>query len=377
MEAIRSVLRPGTRPNRVLRAGLMVLACVMSTRMFVLLLLAHPKGVDAVIPLAAAERWVSGGQAYLASSFLQPPGYDLPFLYPPPVLPLVAPLLVFPRVAVVTVWTCVGLVAAIAAVDRLAIPRRWIALVLMWPPFAEAILGANIQTILLLAFVLLYVGPRAGSRPWQPAPQDPRDSTRPAPVDGALAAAIGALKLSQGYAWMNLLRRRPRAAVAGAALVVVVALLTVPLVGIETWRSWVEQLGRAADPSWARAGIGLEVLFLPTLRPVLLVAGLVLAFLAPADDAGASVGAVLVVFGQSLRVFGLVFLVPAMLRVRAEIALLAAFFIATYSVFGIWYGVGIVVAAHLGSRWFPDLLEPRPDEEPTPAAGTRVDAAPA
>jgi hypothetical protein len=376
VEAFRSVLSPGTPRNRMLRAALVVLAIGSSLRLFVVLLEVHPKGVDIVIPLNAAERWVAGGLPYLASSFQQPPGYDLPFLYPPPVLPLVAPMLVLPRIVVVAVWMCIGLAAAVAALDRLAIPWRWIAIVLIWPPFAEAILGGNLQTVLFLAFVLLYVGPRSSSRPWQPAAQDPRTSTRPAVVDGALAAAIGALKLSQGYAWMNLLRRRPRAAIAGAALVVLVTLLTLPLVGVGTWRDWLEQLGRAADPSWAVGGFGLESLFFPTLRPVLLVAGLVLAFLAPADDAGASVGAVLVVFGQSLRMFGLVFLVPAMLRIRVEIALVGAFLAATYTAAGIWLAIGIVVGAHVASRWVPALREPDRDAGPGLGASAGAVAAP-
>jgi hypothetical protein len=93
----------------------------------------------------------------------------------------------------------------------------------------------------------------------------------------------------------------------------------------------VDQLARAADPEWTRGGFGLEVVLVPAARPVLLLVGLALAFLAPADDAGASVGAVLVVFGQSLRMFGVLFLVPAMLRIRRELALLAAMFIATYT----------------------------------------------
>lgn len=361
VDALRFVVSPGTRSNRILRAALVLMTAGASVLTFVRLSNGFTWAVDAIIPLTATARWAAGGQPYLASAFQQPPGYDLPFLYPPPVLPFLAPLLLLPGALVVAAWMLVGLAAAVASTARLGIPFRWIAVVLVWPPLAEAILGGNVQTVLFLAFVLLYVGPRAMSRPWRPAAQDPRASTRPAVIDGALAASIGALKLSQAYVWANLLRRRPRAAIAGASLAVAIALVTLPFVGLETWGAWVDQLARAADPEWARGGFGLEVVLVPAARPVLLLVGLVLAFLAPADDAGASVGAVLVVFGQSLRMFGVLFLVPAMLRIRRELALVAAMFIATYTTTGLWLGIGIVVAAHLGSRRYPALREPDPD----------------
>jgi hypothetical protein len=120
----------------------------------------------------------------------------------------------------------------------------------------------------------------------------------------------------------------------------------------------VEQLSRAADPAWALGGAGLETPLPPVVRPILLIIGLVLAFFAPADDAGASVGAVLVVFGQSLRMFGVLFLVPATLRVRRELALIAATLIATYTLPGLWMGIAIVVAALVASRRYPALREP-------------------
>ena len=40
------------------------------------------------------------------------------------------------------------LIAAIMACRRLSIPWPWMPLVLAWPPFAEAIFGANIQMAL-------------------------------------------------------------------------------------------------------------------------------------------------------------------------------------------------------------------------------------
>ncbi len=352
------MFRLGSRGNRLLRGGLAAVAIATTLASFVDLARGYAWGVDALIPLQAAARWVTGGQPYLASAFAAPPGYDLPFLYPPPVLVAVAPLLALPAGLVVLAWMAAGAAAAFLAAARLGIPRRWIIVVLAWPPFAEAILAGNLQTVLFLAFVLLYASPPSRARPWRPAPRDPRDASRPAVVDGLLAASMAALKLSQAFAWANVLRRRPRAALAGAAVAVAVALVTLPVVGTELWRAWVEQLGRAADPTWTLGGAGLETLLPGPGRYVLLAVGLALAFLAPADDAGASVGSVMVVFGQSLRMFGVLFLVPAMLRVRREVALVSATLIATYTLPGLWIGIALVVGTHLASRRWPDLLEP-------------------
>jgi hypothetical protein len=61
---------------------------------------------------------------------------------------------------------------------------------------------------------------------------------------------------------------------------------------------------------------------------------------------------VLSTFGSlSLHIFGLLFLVPAMLAIRLEIALIAACFIATYSYEGCWAGIVLVTLAY-GGTWF-------------------------
>lgn len=69
----------------------------------------------------------------------------------------------------------------------------------------------------------------------------------------------------------------------------------------------------------------------------------------PRERAGAWIGVLSVVGSLSLHIFGLLFLVPAMLVIRREAAMMAAIFIATYSYEGAWAGivvcaVGLVVA---------------------------------
>ena len=64
-----SILLPGTPANMLLRLtlALAVGASVVST--FARFLRSYPIAVDLQIPLRAAERWMHGGQPYLASSF--------------------------------------------------------------------------------------------------------------------------------------------------------------------------------------------------------------------------------------------------------------------------------------------------------------------
>jgi hypothetical protein len=96
-----------------------------------------------------------GGESYVASAFAASPGYDLQILYPPPVLPALAPLLALPAPLVVLAWLLAGMAAEAMGAARMAIPLRWIPVVLLWAPFAEPIVAGNVQTVLFLAFVVL------------------------------------------------------------------------------------------------------------------------------------------------------------------------------------------------------------------------------
>src|SRR5512134_2584691 len=114
--------RPAARIERVVVpviAGLALLVTLLTLRD---LLIYYPYGVDLEIPLRAAARWTSGGEPYLPESFDVISGPELPFLYPPVVLPFVAPLLAVPRVVLFPVWTAICLAAGAWACRRLALP---------------------------------------------------------------------------------------------------------------------------------------------------------------------------------------------------------------------------------------------------------------
>ena len=356
--AVTRAFAVGGGPNRLFRALLWAGAAGVSLVGVRDLLAGYARFVDVEIPLRAAERWLQGGQPYLASSFHAPPGYELPFLYPPFVLPFLAPLTLLPRELVWAGWLAVCIAAALLTVRRLGVPWPVAPLLLLWPPFAEAILGGNVQLVLVAGFVLLFFGkPRRG---WTPEARDPAIADRPAVVDGVLGAAIPAFKLSQPHAWVALLRRRPTAALAGLAVVGGLAVATLPLVGLDLWVAWMDQLRRAADPAWPLAGASLTAGMPPFVALSVAAVTALLCLVVPVARLGAWTGILTVVGAPSLRIFGVLFALPAMLTVRREIALVAAAAIASFTLQGLWLGLLLVLGTLLVAERYPALREPAP-----------------
>lgn len=324
----------------------------------------YPIAVDLQIPLRAAERWIHGGQPYLASSFQVASGPGQPFLYPPFVLPVLAPFAALPESAVTVAWAAICLVVATWTCERLGIPAWAWPFVLAWPPFAQALLGLNVQVLLFASFVaLFYDRPRATAAPFEPfatplRAHDLGPSSRPPLVDGALGVFVALLKTSQVHPWIYLLRTRPRAAILGAAGAVLLVAATLPLTGVGAWVDWLAQARHAAQPGLDVGGISL-IHFLPfPLGIVLGALSVLLVFAVPPRHAGAWVGLLTVVGSPDLHFFGLLFALPAMLTVRREIGLVAALAISFYETGGAWIGIGVVAAALLLSTGRPALLEP-------------------
>ena len=330
----------GGRARVVVRIALATVALAATGLAFYDLVRFHPIGVDLDIPLRAAERWAHGETPYLASSFTVVAGRDLPFLYPPFTLPLFAALLVVPRTILIVAWLSVGLVVAGAACRRLGIPALWLPLVLMWPPFSEALIGGNLQVWLFLAFAYLY-----WSAPSGPFGLRHRAAGEvPGPRGGFLAALIGVLKVTQLHAWVDVLGRAPRAALLGLTPIGLAVMLTLPLVGIDPWREWFEQLARAADPAWVSAGIGFNRVLPPAAMAILAVASVGAVLFVPRAVAGYWIGILIVGGGASLRIFSVLFMLPAILRLRPEPALIAITLISLYGgqPAALWLGILLV-----------------------------------
>lgn len=360
------LLRTGAAPNNLLRFALLALTAGVVVIAFVDILAAYGPGIDLEIPLRAATRWRDGGQPYLATSFVAPPGPDLPFLYPPVVLPFLSLIVDLPRAPVLFAWIAVSAGAAAWACARLRIPRILWPLALMWPPFSEGIVGGNVQILLFALFVALFYRWDPAAPPFEAPPADPADPARrdePPGVrglvrTGVLASLIAILKVSQAHAWVYLLFRRPLAALIGLGVAGLAVLLTLPVTGLAVWGDWIAQVRRAADPGWLMAGVALgryapiAVALVVTTVSVLLLARV------PRDRPGVWVGALAVIGAPSLHTFGLLFLIPAMLVIRREVALVVAMFIATYTEIGLWVGIVLVVGALAAGIRFPGLREP-------------------
>jgi hypothetical protein len=177
-----------------------------------------------------------------------------------------------------------------------------------------------------------------------------------------LAVANGAIKPSQAHPWVLVLRRRPRAALLGLIGVCLVVVASVALNGPNLWLDWLAQLGRASDPAWVYGGAGLTRGLPAGAGLVLAAITMLAAFALPRRGAPAWLGILMIVGSPSLRMFGLLTLLPAMLAVRREVALVAALCIATYTLVGLWLGVALVTGTlAIGTRW-PAWLEPAPQE---------------
>jgi hypothetical protein len=326
-------------------------------------------GVDLEIPLRAADRWMHGGVPYDLAAFEAGPGATQPFLYPPFTLPLFAALTYLPRAPLLLADIAIMLVAAIATCRRLQIPWLWMPLVLAWPPFAEGIVDGNVAMLMFLAFVLLFYRPSGGT-PWHPAPRDIAEPTESGLLVGSLSSFIATAKVSQPHAWLFVLRYRWRAAVLGAVVVGAIALATVPITGLGVWGDWIAQLKRAGEGNWDHGGFAVPRFLPPGVGLVVVAVCFVATWFAPRRDPAPWVG-VLSTFGSlSLHIFGLLFLVPSMLKIPIEAALMAAIFIATYSYEGAWGGILVCTlslavagrAARDGLRTAAERGRPEPQE---------------
>jgi len=360
VDTLTRVLARGSRSNQLLRAGLLAFAVPFFLYSDVIHLLGYTVGVDLEIPLRAAERWTAGGQPYLASAFATNGGVAAPFLYPPYVLPFLGALLAVPRAILTFLWlalcaACLGIV-----LRRLRLPIALWPLVVIWPPALEGLIGGNPQLPVLALFTTaLWVD--------SPPPADRafgrRFSERGNGIIGASAAAAAsvAIKVSHPHAWLYVLRRRPREAIVGASLIVALIALTVPITGLQLWGDWLNQIRLAADPAWPLGGIAVSR-FVSVAFGVAVVLLLIVAVISvvPAHHAGAWIGILTVVGAPSLHNFAMLFLLPAMLLIRAEIALFAAILMATTTYQGTWVGIIVVAIAMLAARRNAGLLERPP-----------------
>jgi hypothetical protein len=348
--------REGNRRLTLVLAAILGLACLGGLPEMIA---TFPAGIDLEIPLRAASHFAAGGQAYPASAMLVEKGPDLPYLYPPFLLPFLAPIAALPRGPVTGAWLVLCVLCAVWTCRRLAVPWPAVPFVLAWPPFSEGLITGNIQILAFTAFVaLMYEPPQGGlrERTFRPA----RDA-----ANGLLAAAIGALKVAQLLPVLYLARRRFRAAFIGLAVLGAVAVAMLPFTGIAIYHDWLAQLQRAADPSWDVAGVALgRRLGIPDLA--LTALGVAIALSVRGRDAVAWLGIALLIATPSVHGYTFLFLLPGLLTIRRDwTILIASLFLGVYHGIAWWMACLLVVYFLIASsrwEWLRASGLARPDE---------------
>ena len=354
----------GSPANTRLTLGLGIVLgalCLIAGRYMIL---GFPAGIDFEIPLRAASRWAAGSQPYPPSAMLVNGGPDLPFLYPPYLLPLLAPIAGLPRDFVTGLWLILCAATAVWTCRRLNIPWLAVPCIMAWPPFSEALVTGNVQILSFAAFVALLYEP-ANGRARQRTLIPSHDA-----LNGVLAAAVGVLKVAQMLPVLYLLHRRWRAALIGVAALAALTIALLPLTGVSVYGDWLSQLRRAADPSWTIGGVALgRSIGLPDIA--LVACGIALALSVRGRDSAAWLGIAMLVATPSVHGYTFLFLVPGLLAIRRDLSfVIAAMYLGNYHTDTWWLGWLLVVCCLIAANRWPWLRAAVPETRNPPPGGT-------
>jgi len=258
---------------------------------------------DLNVYLGSAARWLYGGSAYLTAplgAWPDGPRSDY-FLYPPPLLPFFALLDQLPDTLVAAGWTAAMIACAYQAFRLLGLSRGWSLALLAFPP---VVIGFESGNVASLTFLLFVASVRAG---------------------GTLVVD-GLFKVQAGVPVLWLVReRRFRALAAGAVVVALLVLVTLPIVGADSWRAWWDGLQyRSASQLEVPALFGYSYAQeLPAAAYAALSAGFVgLALLFRGRRGLAALGLASVFASPALWPHGFVFALPAILLLESDVAVL-------------------------------------------------------
>jgi hypothetical protein len=290
---------------------------------------------DLGIYLKAGQHFLAGTPVYLQAAITERPAdlTNYPFLYPPPTLPVFATLAMLPVPVAQTLWVGLSLGLGLLALRIIGLPLRWLVFVALWPPLFQGLWVGNVAVPALALFALA---------PWLGA--------------GLVAGAI--FKSYTGILALWLAReRRWSQLVSGVAAIAVLALLTLPLVGVGAWQAWIEalRLYQASQQNLPTLyGFGLPR-FVPIWAFLALAAAAVLAALRTSGREGlARLGTATIVASPSLFGHGLLVAVPSMLTLRALWLWLAIGITSAPDGLQWWWVIGLIAASWL----VPELRRP-------------------
>jgi hypothetical protein len=308
-------------------AGLVVLAFTMMVAQD--LVLFQTDGLrDLRLDLRAGSPFDHGVSPYLATPLTVAPADEtlLPFLYPPPTLPLFGLLATWPFPLVASLWLSASIAAMLGTLRIFGLSWRWSSALLLWPAIAQGLYVGNVAVFGALLFAI-------------------------GPIVGAALVVAGLFKAQGSIPALWLIReRRWRELMVGIAIVVILAVVTLPVVGLDSWTHWLRGLG-AYQESTAHLpglyGIALPE-YLPTALWIVLSIAAILIALRPAGIRSLErLGLAGIIASPSLYTHGFVVGLPAFLRLRASWFWLAMGLTSTILGPGWWLAVGLGVAA-----WF-------------------------
>ena len=330
-----------TRPEFVLLFGVLALWIALDATY----LSRQTHLYDMQVYLGSAARWLSGGSPYLTEPLTRLPAHaaDDYFLYPPPLLPIFGLLSKLPSAVVAVAWVSLLVGSAVAAFRVIGLSWAWCLALILFPPLVKGVESGNIVN---LTFLLFVVGAKRGET----------------------LVVNGLFKAQSGLPALWLLReRRWRAVAGGVSALVIVAIVTLPLVGFGAWRAWLDGLGyRAISQTQVPILFGVSLAEdLPGWAFVLLSAVAVSAalLLLRGRRSLAGLGLAAIVASPSLWLHGFVFAIPAVLDLESSALVWAVLGVAGFA-YGAWWMIVIGALALLAAQ------QPRPDDALHPLAGT-------
>jgi Glycosyltransferase family 87 len=313
------------------------------------------------LPLRDIHLYLGAGATALAgrSPYLTAPAASiadkntLPFVYPPLTIPLFELLATVPRPIAEALWIGGSIAAVVVGFWLLGVRGRWLLVLLAWPAPAQGIAVGNVASYTFLLYALGF-------------------------QIGVMIVLSGVFKVQSLIPTLWLVReRRWRQLGAAVAILAVMALVSVPIVGLRTWFAWPDGLRHFQETLATFPSIeGLSVVRWqgPTVALAITLVVLVLALLARGRRALAGLGLASVVGSPTLSLHGLSPLLAGALVLGPE---LLWFFLGLGPWLGPWtawlalvvVGLALLVARDDDLRIPGDLSPSRADLHPAGQTG--------
>jgi hypothetical protein len=281
--------------------------------------------------LGAGSNFLAGGAVYAVEPIHSYPNDlgALPFLYPPPTLPIFGLLSTLPMPIAVALWVAGSVGAIVWSLRLLGLSWRWTIIGLLWPPIEQGLFVGNIAAP---SFLLFALAPR---------------------LAGGLVPG-GLLKPQNGVMALWLLRDRAwRSLLVGLGTALAIVLCTLPFTGIALWTDWVRGLFAYQEsqrllPGLYGIGLGQYLPF--WVFAVVATIVIVLALVPRGRECLGRLGLASAVASPSLWSHGFLVTIPAVLRLRASLCWFALGLLCTGDSPGPQLALALPVLVWVGGR---------------------------